>query len=160
MSKSLFNQSDFFLNDDGLSFLENIPTLPQPSPIPQFPQQSVLSQLSITTSDTVMSENNLLLSFSQFCGLIEKHRSLQEAEIITTEGYAQQIGGILHRFLVLELRRSGKKTIWLRLDRRAGRSALRLLLTLGSAPAHDVVSLSSIFLRADSCHFRNVIFPS
>lgn len=96
---------------------------------------------TVNTVDTVMAEptSNLEMTLGQLCSLIEEHRSLQSAEIITTEGYAQQIGPVTHRFLVLELRRASKKTIFLRLDRRAGRTVLSLMFSLGSAPACDKV---------------------
>lgn len=57
--------------------------------------------------------------------------------------------GLVHRFLVLELARKGKKTIWARLDRTrvkpvgplkvrvAGR--LKFLIAAGTTPSNDIV---------------------
>jgi hypothetical protein len=53
----------------------------------------------------------------EFCKLIREHRSLQRAEILSTETYCKMIGPIPHRFLLLELHREGRKDLWLRLDR-------------------------------------------
>lgn len=53
----------------------------------------------------------------------------------------EQQGAITHRFLILRIQRSGRKLLWLRLDRRANRSAFGLLGALGRVPSHDVVSV-------------------
>jgi hypothetical protein len=81
--------------------------------------------------------------------MIEEHRSLQVGEIMSSEGYFQH--AITHRFLILQLRRDGRKPIWLRLERRAGRSAFNLLLSGGVAPTQDTVDILISFL----CSWRD-----
>lgn len=68
---------------------------------------------------------------------------MQRAEIISAEGYKEWIGPILHRFLVLELRRSSRKPIWLRIDRRMaqGVGTFRFIRALATTPANDTVSM-------------------
>ena len=56
---------------------------------------------------------------SDFCNYVDKLVHLQEAQISSTESYAEWIGPIKHRFLVLELQRChSPKDACLRLDRR------------------------------------------
>lgn len=82
------------------------------------------------------------LSVPELCELIRQSQSLQQAIIAMTEGYKEHLGGIVHRFLVLELTREGKKPIWLRLDRRLGKdvSRMSLILASGVTNANDTVS--------------------
>lgn len=83
------------------------------------------------------------LSLSDLCKYIKDHRSLQDAEIISVECYAQNVGAVTHRFLVLELRRADRKGVWLRLDRRrdANVSIIKFLVFSGVTKANDRVSL-------------------
>ena len=83
------------------------------------------------------------LSLSDVCKYISDNRSLQNAEIISTECYAEKQGGVTHRFLVLELRRANRKDVWLRLDRRrgAGVSLFKFVAFSGVTQANDRVSL-------------------
>lgn len=83
------------------------------------------------------------MSLSEFCSLVSSHASLQHADIPTTEAYTEPIGPILHRFLLLELRPAVGTPIWLRLDRRTGKTKLQIVLSRGTVPAHDTVSYSS-----------------
>lgn len=91
-----------------------------------------------------------------FPKLIDEHRSLQRARVISTEAYAAYGGGVTHRFVVLELRRSGKKTLWLRLDRRRGKgvSTFDLLRRSGSTPSNDMVrgqSILRVTIKLNTC---------
>jgi hypothetical protein len=81
------------------------------------------------------------LSIEALCRFIDDNASLASANIVTTSCYSQIIVGVKHRFLILELSRGTRKTLWLRLDRRTDpmTGALRFLLNLGETPAHDVV---------------------
>ncbi|KAF8311054.1 hypothetical protein DL93DRAFT_2083723 [Clavulina sp. PMI_390] len=83
----------------------------------------------------------LNLSLDELCDVISQHRSLQAAEIVCTEGYAIRIGAIMHRLLLLQLRRPRKKMVWLRLDRLRSTkvSNFSFLLSGGSTPANDRV---------------------
>jgi len=84
------------------------------------------------------------MSVSEFCDVVKEHQSLRQAEIMSTECYTESIRGVIHRFLILELHREGRMEIWLRLDRRAGRTILQLLRTVGTAPAKDVVRTKAL----------------
>lgn len=77
--------------------------------------------------------------------LIDADKVLQSAIILSTECCLQTIGaGIYHRYIVMQLERAGRKTIWLRLDRRRGSfvTNAQLLRSLGSTRANDTVSPS------------------
>lgn len=83
----------------------------------------------------------MVMELDKLVNLIKDHRSLRRAEIVSTEGYKESPNGILHRFLILKLRREKKDPVWLRLDRRmhpnTGRTAF--LLASGESPAYDTV---------------------
>lgn len=103
---------------------------------------SIFRNFSSHSINTLPIEGILCIELLNLCDMINANMSLRQAEILTTECYTQKVAaGVLHRFLVLELRRKGRKNVWLRLDRRAGRSALSLVRALGSSPANDIVSL-------------------
>lgn len=97
---------------------------------------------SLASVNTVVSQEVLVLPLHHLCEVIVRHRSLVHAEITMTETYAEQIGIITHRFLLLELHRGGgKKPIWLRLDRRTGHvSAFKFLRESMTTPSNDIVS--------------------
>lgn len=105
--------------------------------------------LSLRRSQSIISAGTLLprigvlnLSLLQLTELIEEHRSLQCADILSCEGYIQRIGAVKHRFVVLELVRRERKPVWLRLDRRRSTkvSALQFLRSAASTPSNDTVS--------------------
>jgi len=83
------------------------------------------------------------MTVRQLCGVVDHRRSLRRASILSTECYAESISGLVHRFLVLELVRERSKRIWLRLDRRAGRSIVGLIFSGGTVPAKDTVGFKS-----------------
>ena len=92
--------------------------------------------------NTVLSRGVLSLSLLELCDTISEHRSLRKAQVLSTEAYTERIGTVMHRFLILMLHREGRKPFWMRVDRRAGASAMRLILKLGTVPARDVVSIA------------------
>lgn len=81
-------------------------------------------------------------SLEDFCALISLHQTLRTAEIASAECYFEWNSGILHRFLILELRCEERGRIFLRLDRRAGRRICYLATHRGSTLAQDSVSVS------------------
>lgn len=95
-------------------------------------------------STTVMTPPSpaVQLTLLELCNLLEERRSAQDAEIVRVEGYRENVSGIVHRFLVLELALSGLAggQVYLRLDRRANRTAPQLMLALGKVTAYDTVS--------------------
>lgn len=86
------------------------------------------------------------MSLQALIHLTDTHRSLQCAEICVAEGYKQISSGVLHRFLLLEVRHPNQKSIWLRLDRRTDRTVGRLgfLLASGVTPSNDTVCCRSL----------------
>lgn len=75
--------------------------------------------------------------------LIDDFPALRNAEIASSECWTAPIRfGVLHRFLVLELRREGRKSIWLRLERTRfkGDSAMKFIWQGGQTRANDIVS--------------------
>ncbi|KAF8338050.1 uncharacterized protein EI90DRAFT_3041422 [Cantharellus anzutake] len=65
------------------------------------------------------------------------------ARIVGASCYSHSRNLILHRFLILQLCRPGRKDIWLRIERRAGLGFLSLVRKLGTTPAHDTAQLSA-----------------
>lgn len=81
------------------------------------------------------------LSLDDLCVIIDLHSSMQRTEIVSAEGYKQWTGTVAHRFLVFELRRSGRKPIWLRVRRKGNIPFVRFLANGAKTPANDTVSL-------------------
>ena len=134
-------QNEFFTDDDGQSFLEGMEHL-----VELKSAKSLASQLYSHRPFSTPSINTVIfcgvwnMSVPQLCDVIKQHRSLKRAEILSTQCYTEFNGRVFHRFLILELHREGRKDIWLRLDRRPGRSTWQLLRAVGKAPAKDTVS--------------------
>lgn len=105
---------------------------------------SVISTTSVVATaplNTVTIPEMTRMSLEDFCALISFHRALRKAEITSAECYFEWSSGILHRFLILELRCEEKGRVFLRLDRRAGRRIFYLATHRGSTPAQDSVSV-------------------
>ncbi|KAF8315958.1 hypothetical protein DL93DRAFT_2078746, partial [Clavulina sp. PMI_390] len=103
---------------------------------------SLISVTSAATVGTVVPAYGLIdLSLADVCNYIDDHQSLQQAVIVSSECYSQRSNGVIHRFVVLELRRPRRKVIWLRLDRRRGErvSFMKLLAASGVTQANDRV---------------------
>ena len=98
---------------------------------------------SLSTDTFVTHGSNHTLNLTELCDTINRHRSLQNASIVSAEGYCRSIGhtGIVHRFIILELERDGRQRIWLRIDRRRGReSPMRFITRVATSPANDQVN--------------------
>ncbi|KAF8308163.1 hypothetical protein DL93DRAFT_2159211 [Clavulina sp. PMI_390] len=152
---------DFFASDDGTPYVRlpgarQLPTRTnegKPSPTQRLgflarakSHESFVSRGSTSTKGTVAPQYGVInFSLADLCKYIDIHRSLQIAAIITSECYFEAAGPVLHRFLLLELRREGRKIIWLRLDRRRGEnvSLIKFLSTSGVTKANDQAMLSS-----------------
>jgi hypothetical protein len=85
----------------------------------------------------------IVLTLAELCSYVDAHRPLQLARIVSTECYIEDAGGVLHRFLVIELRMPGRNTVWLRLDRRMAKSVSfwGFLMASGETVANDVVRI-------------------
>lgn len=114
----------------------------------------VSTRLSVSSVASFLHRSEYHGPLSLLTSLVSKHTALYYATILSTECYTQPIRlGIVHRFLLMELARPGKGTIWLRLDRRPTEvSTLRFLGAGGSTPANDTVSISPLL---DS--YRNLL---
>ncbi|KAF8342236.1 uncharacterized protein EI90DRAFT_3208365 [Cantharellus anzutake] len=152
---------DFFEAESGLNVLHTIEPLEgnestrliastQPRPLRQsltiFSNFSIISGFSTFSKGSNLSIRSSGKTFSlrDLCkNVIEEHLWLQTARIISTSCYSQYRNLILHRFLILQLRRPGKRDIWLRIDRRAGLSPLKLAQKLGKTRANDTAQLSA-----------------
>ncbi|KAF8306152.1 hypothetical protein DL93DRAFT_244463 [Clavulina sp. PMI_390] len=102
--------------------------------------------------ETVM----LKLSLSDVCDFIENGPALRGAQIVAVSGHWQRVGFIVHRFVMLRLRRPNHKDIWMRLDRNAadGTSLLKFMATNGTTEANDQACLAadpSRLSRGASC---------
>jgi len=121
----------------------------RPSPAPSAPSWasrnfSLTSLRSSLSMDTFLTHgSNHTLNLTELCDVINRHRSLQNASIVSAEGYRRSIGrtGIVHRFIVLELERDGRQRIWLRIDRQRGReSPIIFIARVATSPANDQVN--------------------
>ena len=105
---------------------------------------SLTSLGSSLSTDTFLTHgSNHTLNLTELCDVINQHRSLQNASIVSAEGYCQSIGrtGVVHRFIVLELERDGRQRIWLRIDRRrGGESPIMFVARVATSPANDQVN--------------------
>lgn len=104
---------------------------------------------STMTSWAISADFGLSMQLPALIGLIDQHRSLQRAEILSAEGYWKFSNGVVHRFLIIELQRHSQTPIWLRLDRRRDVrvNPAVFLLRAGQTPANDTVR-DSILNRA------------
>lgn len=88
--------------------------------------ESLASASTEASTVTVVTRGILELTLPELCDLITEHISLQRAEIISTEVYTEPTKVWGHRFTILELLRTHRKTLYLRLDRRRVRKAVAL----------------------------------
>lgn len=82
----------------------------------------------------------LTLSLSDFCTLVDVNSTLQTAQILSTCCHTQHSAFVIHRFLTVQLRASGGRSAWLRLDRRPKGGLLGVSRGIGKTPANDTVN--------------------
>ena len=83
------------------------------------------------------------MNLSLLCDYIRDHKSLSNASILEASTYTQRTSFIVkHRFLLLLLRRQGKKDVWLRLDRLRSdeKDLMGFVAAGGQVNANDIVS--------------------
>lgn len=68
-------------------------------------------------SVTLRCSEGLRFTFTGFCDKVRSSCSLGRAKIESIECYRQPSGPVMHRFLLLHLKRPGRSDIWLRIDR-------------------------------------------
>ena len=108
-----------------------------------------LGSSSLSTDTFLTHGSNHTLNLTELCDVINQHRSLQNASIVSAEGYCRSIGrtGIVHRFIVLELERDGRQRIWLRIDRRRGNeSPVMFIARVATSPANDEVNSDNLII--------------
>ncbi|KAF8287411.1 hypothetical protein DL93DRAFT_2161660 [Clavulina sp. PMI_390] len=110
----------------------------------QLRRRETTQSLNSLWSMTSMAEVSLPLR--RFISMVEEHSIIQSMEIISSEGYKEIHMGVVHRFLLLEVSRPAKPTVWLRLDRRRdyGVNIFAFILSAGVTEAND-----SIFISVD-----------
>lgn len=99
------------------------------------------SRRSLASTQTCVSNRVLDLTLEGVCQYIDAHKSLQGAGIVRSRTFVQKKLVAPHRYLVLELRRDGRKPVWLRLERKPT-SRSDLASGRGRTPANDVVNTS------------------
>lgn len=126
-----------------------------------------MTTISLKRTETIESTRSTW-TISEFFGfriplerliqLTDRHRSLRRAEILSAEGYWKKTNGVVHRFLLLELRRQNQSEIWLRLDRDRNHNVglLKLALASGETLANDLVRDALRVLRGRP--YRRVLF--
>lgn len=122
--------------------IENSPDLPSSSAA-----RSTNSRVSDFTSLFKRKQSDSptgcwALSLKELSKLVNESQSLANATV--PRMYCHRRGIFLHRFMVLMLERPGKKSIWLRVDRRT--TGWRDLLGgFGVTPANDTVCTPTLF---------------
>lgn len=81
------------------------------------------------------------LSLIGLCTLINAYSSMQSAVVVRSSTFVEKKPVAPHRCLILELRRPGRKVLWLRLERKPT-SSHELMLGSGRTPSNDVVGVS------------------
>lgn len=123
------SQEDFLTGDDGESLLRA--------------EMHTKTNNSIESIASILESKSLAMPLEVFCNYIAQHKSLRNATIVSTSSYNQRVHLVIrHRFLLLKLRREGKKDIWLRLDRLSSQKVniIGFLASGGKTEAYDVVS--------------------
>ena len=101
---------------------------------------------SVGMESSVVSQGILELTPPELCGLMMEYQSLRQAEIISTEVYAERRTGLDRLCLVSELRFDGRNTLHLRLGGQKGGKLTRVLFgSEGAASNHTVRCLGTIF---------------
>ncbi|KAF8314085.1 hypothetical protein DL93DRAFT_2080589 [Clavulina sp. PMI_390] len=124
-------------NDQNSGFYENDACLT--ADVRSMSLSPVRRTFTNASTSTVISYGVLQMSLSELCSIIIERPSLYFAEILSIECYSERVSFITHRFLILHLRRKGRKDVYLRMDRRAGVGLARLLSTSGVSSARDEV---------------------
>ncbi|KAF8299629.1 WD40 repeat-like protein [Clavulina sp. PMI_390] len=110
--------------------------------------RSTLSTMSFSSIKTFFQKDAVIkMPLINVCNFIDFGNALENARIVSVDGYAEPVAGglVQHRFLVLRLQRPNRKDIWMRVDRRRdhGVSAIRFALAGGTTEANDEVVLSA-----------------
>jgi len=94
--------------------------------------------MSNFSTETILPDfTTRTFSLSEFCEVIDRHSSMQSAVIVCAMGYTMKML-VVHLYLVLELRMTRGKTIWIRLERRPPHELSKLKL-LGKSQSNDTV---------------------
>ncbi|KAF8290645.1 hypothetical protein DL93DRAFT_1086440 [Clavulina sp. PMI_390] len=149
----------FFIEDDGSNPLQHVIHPDRRLRLPSLSRRSSYSSLTLQPNDndldsdqhSVMSTRSTISikSFSSIsalfqkdpvlkfplatvCNFIDSQTSLENARIVSVDGYAEPVarGLVKHRFLLLCLQRPKKKDIWMRVDRRRDRSVSAMRFAL------------------------------
>lgn len=125
----LVTKEDFFTGDDGYSVLSS--------------NSQTTTIMSVDSLASVAEGGTLSMHLQILCNYIKDHNSLSNGTILSASTYTQRTSLVVkHRFLLLHLRRKGKRDIWLRLDRLRSRdlAVLGFVFAGGQVEANDIVS--------------------
>ncbi|KAF8316848.1 hypothetical protein DL93DRAFT_2077658 [Clavulina sp. PMI_390] len=89
-------------------------------PLKQTPSHTSLERVNTVAStvSVIPPYGVIYLSLQELCRYVSEQETLRLASIVSSECYSEPIGPVTHRFVVMKLRREGRKVVWLRLDRR------------------------------------------
>ncbi|KAF8301331.1 hypothetical protein DL93DRAFT_543176 [Clavulina sp. PMI_390] len=94
-------------------------------------RRSVMSNTSTLSTKTFSSiktffqkDKVITMPLINVCNFIDFENPLENARIVSVDGYAEAVvaGLVQHRFLVIRLQRPKRKDIWMRIDRRRNHS--------------------------------------
>lgn len=105
------------------------------------PLRRISTRASVDSVD--LAGRSRMFTLRELCDFIAEHPSLQTAGIVSCSCYAQRTSVlVIHRFLILQLQRTGRKDIWLRLDRLRSPDVALVEFSLagGVTPSNDIVS--------------------
>lgn len=114
-------------------------------PLQSVPLSRTFSRISLATAastDTFLNHSaDPRIPLRDLLDIINRHRSLQHAQIVRADSYQGFNGQVIHRFIILELERDGRQKIWLRIDRGRKRGSVRKFFAQGATSlAADQVS--------------------
>ena len=113
---------------------------------------------SIISLDSVPLPEVVKITLIGLRSMINAHPSLESAQIVGVQVWKEQAGPLVHRFVLLELCRPERKTIWLRLDRRRRASGFRKIFQAFTKDREELVCAMLFHKEANmfNLHFLGV----
>lgn len=156
------SQNAFFDLGHGSSMVDSTPFSPAIQLQRVTTSMSTRTDISSESTRTIISERGGYgIQLEHLCRMISTNPSLQDAKIIGSECYTKNIGpsfaGVVHRFLVLQLLREGRKPIWVRMDRTRQKmgTTVNFVRAAATTRANDTVRGSPLHI----CEVRQILIP-
>lgn len=106
---------------------------------------------SVESIASVLKAGALPMPLWLFCKYIAEHKSLSNATIISASSYNERVHLVIkHRFLLLNLRREGRKDVWLRLDRRSSPYTNPIEFTASGLVSEAYDTVRAVYLRRNA----------